>query len=114
VQLADLDSEKLLLLEEGHCLRGQALDFCKQADIAENDLRATSLETLKQMVRLGNGITLVPKLACSSSDGVVYRPFKMEKPSRTIALVWRKTSTKQAVIKVLTGVLRTGQRDKLD
>ena len=63
VKPGDLTGEKLLLLEEGHCLRNQALEVCERAGTEEQDFRATSLETLRQMVAAGFGITLLPRLA---------------------------------------------------
>ena len=75
----------LLLLEDGHCLRDQALDICSGAGVHEKqDFRATSLETLRQMVAAGVGITLLPELAgrgaYGAARGVVIRPFA--KPCR--------------------------------
>ncbi|MGH8242814.1 MAG: LysR substrate-binding domain-containing protein, partial [Steroidobacteraceae bacterium] len=63
VKASDLHGQKLLLLEEGHCLRDQALEVCERAGTEEQDFRATSLETLRQMVAAGLGITLLPRLA---------------------------------------------------
>jgi LysR family hydrogen peroxide-inducible transcriptional activator len=63
VKSSDLSGEKLLLLEEGHCLRDQALEVCTLAGSEEQDFRATSLETPRQMVAAGLGITLLPRLA---------------------------------------------------
>src|SRR5690606_25882695 len=64
VKATDLNGETLLLLEDGHCLREQALDICARTDAQEKqDFRATSLETLRQMVASGGGITLLPQLA---------------------------------------------------
>jgi len=98
---SDIISEQLLLLEEGHCLRSQALEFCSFIGTSERqDFRATSLETLRQMVRANVGITLIPRLAARDNDGIIYIPLKPE-ISRRIALVWRKTSTKMVCIKAL-------------
>ena len=64
MKIDDLNGETLLLLEDGHCLRDQALDVCSRIDVKESeDYRATSLETLRQMVAAGLGITLLPELA---------------------------------------------------
>lgn len=102
----DIKNEKLLLLEEGHCLRDQALDVCSLMGISENqDFRATSLETLRQMVVANVGITLIPELAIKNNDGLVYIPFKDSRPSRTIAMVWRKTSVRQELILKLQNIL---------
>jgi LysR family transcriptional regulator, hydrogen peroxide-inducible genes activator len=95
--LHDLDREHLLLLEEGHCLRDQALDVCRLAGADERDgFRATSLETLRQMVAAGVGSTLLPVLAVqppvSPSPDIHLLPFRDKPPSREIAMVWRRSS----------------------
>ena len=70
IKPTDLNGETLLLLEDGHCLRDQALDVCARAQLHEKqDFRATSLETLRQMVASGGGITLLPLLASSGAYG---------------------------------------------
>ncbi len=95
--LHDLDHEHLLLLEEGHCLRDQALDVCRLAGADERDgFRATSLETLRQMVAAGVGITLLPMLAVQPpvppSPDIHLLSFRGKPPSREIAMVWRRSS----------------------
>jgi LysR family hydrogen peroxide-inducible transcriptional activator len=95
--LHELDHEHLLLLEEGHCLRDQALDVCRLAGANERDgFRATSLETLRQMVAAGIGVTLLPMLAVQPpvppSPDVHLLPFAGKPPSREIAMVWRRSS----------------------
>jgi LysR family hydrogen peroxide-inducible transcriptional activator len=94
IKVDDLRDETLLLLEDGHCLRDQALDICSGADVHEKqDFRATSLETLRQMVASGVGITLLPELAgrgaYGAARGVTIRPFAKPVPTRTIGAVWR-------------------------
>ena len=102
VNQRDLRDEKLLLLDEGHCLRDQALSVSQLAGLQEQDFRATSLETLRQMVKAGTGITLMPKIAISVKEsGIVYVPFDNPAPHRTIGLVWRKTSGKKIAIEKL-------------
>jgi len=100
---ADLISEPLLLLDEGHCLRDQALQFCQINDAKEEqNVRATSLETLRQMVRANTGITFMPELAIhNNDDNIRYIPFEEPQPKRTICLVWRKTSAKQQLMSEL-------------
>jgi LysR family hydrogen peroxide-inducible transcriptional activator len=100
VKLEDLQHHKLLLLEEGHCLRDQALSVCQLAGMEEEqDFRATSLETLRQMVKAGTGITLMPKMAIHKNEtDIRYIPFAEPVPYRSIALVWRKTSARKPVI----------------
>ena len=95
LKVADIMAEKLLLLDEGHCLRDQALDVCGSGSRGREEVRATSLETLRQMVGMGLGLTLLPALAVdagprTSRKSVEIRPFKSPPPGRTIALVWRK------------------------
>jgi len=113
VRAAELEGEKLLLLEEGHCLRDQALDVCARAGTEEQDFRATSLETLRQMVGAGLGITLLPRLAAegpfASARGLAVRPFLPPSPNRVIGAAWRRsTSRAQAIAAVCDIVARTG------
>ena len=107
---ADLAGETLLLLEEGHCLRDQALDVCSRVDVSERqDFRATSIETLRQMVAAGAGITLMPELASrgayAAARGVVLRPFAKPQPVRTVGGVWRRSSGRGAAITALLDVI---------
>lgn len=99
VKQQDLDNKNLLLLEEGHCMRDQALALCHRMQASENqNFRATSLETLRHMISAGVGITLMPSLACSSSDTISYVPFSAPKPTRSIAMYWRSSTAKQALL----------------
>jgi LysR family hydrogen peroxide-inducible transcriptional activator len=101
---ADISGKELLLLEEGHCLRSQALEVCSLMGAGESgSFRATSLETLRQMVISGVGITLIPTIAKRDDDNIVYIPFKQPQPMRQIALVWRKSSARKEVINALLG-----------
>jgi len=95
-----LTGEKLLLLEEGHCLRDQALDICQRHGISEEqDFKATGLETLRQMVKAGSGITFMPNIAIQEDEhDILYIPFIPPEPVRTIGMVWRKTTVKKEVI----------------
>lgn len=112
VALKDLDGEAILLLEDGHCLREQALDVCQRHRAAENtNFRATSIETLRQMVSAGVGTTLMPELAINdSARHVRYLPFRKDQPYREIGLCWRATSTRTPLLtelgKLLAKVLR--------
>ncbi len=99
IKQTELTNTNLLLLEEGHCLRQQALALCHNVNAEENqNFRATSLETLRHMVASGLGITLIPKLACKENDGVTYLSFSGAKPSRTIGMLWRKSSAKEKLL----------------
>jgi LysR family transcriptional regulator, hydrogen peroxide-inducible genes activator len=87
---------RLLLLEEGHCFRDQALSFCNmQSSLPRQTLDASSLSTLVQMVGAGMGVTLIPEMAAAvetRSAPVSVARFKNPQPSRTIGMIWRKTS----------------------
>ncbi len=97
IGLDELRDQHLLLLEDGHCLRDQALDVCHMAGANERSgFRATSLETLRQMVAAKVGSTLLPSLAVSppipASPDIVLVPFKAPSPHRRIGMAWRRTS----------------------
>ncbi len=86
LKVSDIVSEKLLLLDEGHCLRDQALEVCGTGSSGREEVRATSLETLRQMVGMGLGLTLLPALAVDagprvSKKSVEIRPFKKPRPA---------------------------------
>lgn len=91
-----LKEMRLLLLEEGHCFRDQALSFCDLSAKAPKEmLEASSLSTLVQMVAAGIGVTLIPEMAVkveTRSAPVAIARFANPKPSRTIGMVWRKTN----------------------
>jgi len=108
IDQAELAGQSLLLLDEGHCLRGQALQVCQLNGANEGqDVRATGLETLRQMVRAGLGITLMPRIALRPNDEQIrYIPFSPPTPSRTIGLVWRKTSARTALFAELGRLAR--------
>jgi LysR family transcriptional regulator, hydrogen peroxide-inducible genes activator len=111
LKLDDLSDQSLLLLEDGHCLRDQALEVCQLAGASEKTgFRATSLETLRQMVAANVGITLLPSLAVqppvARSDNVQLVAFRGDVPSRRIAMIWRKSSAMTAFLKSLADVLR--------
>ena len=97
IRLDDLADQNLLLLEDGHCLRDQALEVCQLAGAGEKSgFRATSLETLRQMVAANVGITLLPTLAVKPPvpqvDHIRLIEFRGRPPSRHIAMLWRKSS----------------------
>lgn len=104
--LNELRQQHLLLLEDGHCLREQALDVCALSGASEKEgFRATSLETLRQMVAAGVGITLLPMLAVQApvpkSPFIRLLAFKNPAPTRKISLFWRKSSIRSPFIKDL-------------
>ncbi len=111
LDLHELDHVPLLLLEEGHCLRDQALDVCRMAGAGERDgFRATSLETLRQMVASGVGLTLLPVLAVQPpvppSADVALLQFRGDAPHRRIAMVWRKSSAMGPLLQQLSQAFR--------
>ncbi|MBD3669456.1 MAG: DNA-binding transcriptional regulator OxyR [Gammaproteobacteria bacterium] len=99
ITLGDLSEREMLLLEEGHCLRGQALDVCFTAGATENaDFHASSLETLRFMVGEGMGMTLMPQLAVErpgmGQDSIRYIRFADPQPSRRIGMLYRRGSAR--------------------
>jgi LysR family hydrogen peroxide-inducible transcriptional activator len=100
---------RLLLLEEGHCFRDQALSFCNmQSSLLREVLDASSLSTLVQMVGAGMGVTLIPEMAMAvetRSAAVSVARFADPQPSRTIGMVWRKTSPLAAQLLQLSKVV---------
>lgn len=102
IRQRELEHHRLLLLEEGHCLRDQALEVCQMGGGAVEEFRATGLETLRQMVKAGTGITIMPRIAIQKNEtGICYIPFDAPAPQRTIGLVWRKNCARMAVIDAL-------------
>jgi LysR family hydrogen peroxide-inducible transcriptional activator len=106
VRAEDLQGETLLLLEDGHCLRDQALAVCSRSGANEKqDFRATSIETLRQMVATGVGVTLLPELASvgayGTTKGLAIVPFAKPVPTRTIGAIWRKSSARVAAIEAV-------------
>ena len=106
----DLKGETLLLLEDGHCLRDQALEVCSRIGAQEKqDFRATSLETLRQMVATGAGLTLLPELASrgayGNAKGVTIRPFAKPAPVRHVGAVWRKTTARRPAIEAVSKLI---------
>jgi LysR family hydrogen peroxide-inducible transcriptional activator len=101
---------RLLLLEEGHCFRDQALAFCNMQSAPTRELLdASSLSTLVQMVGAGIGVTLIPDMAVAMetrSASVSVARFKSPQPSRTIGMIWRKTSPLVAQLTQISEVVR--------
>lgn len=102
-----LDDRELLLLEDGHCLRDQALEVCKSSGAVENtNFSATSIETLRQMVASNIGATLMPAMAIRGVDpGIRYVRFDAPTPHRDIGIVWRGTSTRHELLSALADLL---------
>ena len=107
--LGDLRGAPLLLLDDGHCLRDQALAVCAGARTEELAFRATSLPTLAQMVSAGAGITLLPHLAVATENRrahLAVRPLADERAFRTLALVWRPSSPAGPALRKLAATIR--------
>lgn len=109
VSQAELHDEELLLLDDGHCFREQALEACSSARVREGEFRATSLSTLVQMVAGGAGITLIPALAVDAEAKrarLHVRPLASPSAQRTIALIWRKGSSLEPALRAIATLLR--------
>ena len=118
MSMSRLSDETLLLLEDGHCLRDQALDVCRLAGAHERSgFRATSLETLRQMVAAVVGVTLLPALSVhepiAQSPNIRLVPFRKPAPSRQIALVWRKSSAMDSFLHTLADTIGALARAQL-
>jgi LysR family hydrogen peroxide-inducible transcriptional activator len=108
-KMADLRHASVLLLDDGHCFREQALAFCSKARADELEFRATSLSTLAQMVASGAGVTLLPALAVPTEARraeLCVRSFARPEPGRTLALVWRKRSPLAAALRQVASTIR--------
>jgi LysR family hydrogen peroxide-inducible transcriptional activator len=106
---ADIDERRLILLEEGHCLRDQTLAFCGNRGTGTMGLGATSLATVMQMVANGYGITLVPEVAADvevRDNRVKLLGFAEPQPGRTIGLAWRHTSPRKSDFTALGKVVK--------
>jgi LysR family hydrogen peroxide-inducible transcriptional activator len=109
IAMDDLDGERVLLLDDGHCFREQALSVCSRAGADEAAYRATSLATLVQMAADGSAVTLLPRLAVPVENrlGTLrVRDFSPEAPSRTIALVYRQKAARETALEAVGETLR--------
>ncbi|RWR08000.1 LysR substrate-binding domain-containing protein [Paenirhodobacter populi] len=117
VCLEDMNGQKLMLLEDGHCLRDQAISLCRRWGAGETSgFRATSLETLRQMVAAGMGITLMPMLAArgplATNGNLRFLPFREDPPpSRSVGMVWRRSSALLPVLRQIARMARDTERD---
>ena len=113
IKIEDLQDETLLLLEEGHCLRGQVMDICSQTMTKERkDFQGTSLETIRHMVSTGIGITLIPQTAIDYKNliqnaSIKYIPFKKPAPARRVGLLFRKTSNRKVCFEKLAASIQS-------
>ncbi len=111
IDAAAIDETRLLLLEDGHCLKDHALAACNRPELrAEAMMLGTSLHTLVQMVDNGLGMTLLPEMALTAGilngTGVIARPLDAAHPARRIALVWRRSSPREKEFQLLAEALR--------
>jgi LysR family hydrogen peroxide-inducible transcriptional activator len=110
IRAADIDETRLLLLEDGHCLKDHALAACNRPEMrAEATMMGTSLHTIVQMVDNGLGVTMLPEMALKAGildhTGLTARPLEADAPSRQIALVWRRASPREKDFHLLAEVL---------
>jgi len=109
IEASRLQGQQMLLLNDGHCFRDQALDICLRYGATERQrYHAASIETLRQMVRLGGGITLIPKLAVPEGreSGIVYKPMVGGPFQRNLALYYRKTHPRRVLLQEMVGLIR--------
>jgi LysR family transcriptional regulator, hydrogen peroxide-inducible genes activator len=109
-----LSGASVLLLDDGHCFRSQALNVCAQSGAREHSFRATSLATLVQMVSTGTGVTLLPAIAVPVENRrgqLRVRRFASPEPGRTLALVWRRGSALRTPLRALAATMRAALRD---
>jgi LysR family hydrogen peroxide-inducible transcriptional activator len=111
VEAGSLDEDRLLLLEDGHCLKDHALSACNRPELrAHAAMMGTSLHTLVQMVDNGLGLTFVPGMAIDagilSGTDVEARALRSDHPYRRIALIWRRSSPRESEFQLLATTLR--------
>jgi len=105
----DLRGARVLLLDDGHCLRAQALEVCSKGRAEELGFRATSLSTLVQMVASGAGVTLLPHVAVEAEAhraNLRIRPFAKPAPGRTLVLAWRRGTAVEPALRAVAEVIR--------
>jgi LysR family transcriptional regulator, hydrogen peroxide-inducible genes activator len=117
IDAALIDESRLLLLEDGHCLKDHALSACNRPELrAEAPMMGTSLHTLVQMVDNGLGLTFIPSMAIEagilSGTRVEARPLRSDHGSREISLIWRRSSPREQEFKLLAGTLRDERRGR--
>lgn len=108
----DIDETRLLLLEDGHCLKDHALAACNRPELrAEATMMGTSLHTIVQMVDNGLGVTMLPEIALNAGildhTGIAARPLGGDNPRRTIALAWRRASPRERDFRLLAEIFST-------
>jgi LysR family hydrogen peroxide-inducible transcriptional activator len=116
IDASEIDEDRLLLLEDGHCLKDHALSACNRPELrAHAAMMGTSLHTLVQMVDNGLGLTFVPGMAIEAGilggTGVDAKPLRSEHPYRRIALIWRRSSPRESEFEMLATTLRQIARE---
>lgn len=111
VEVESIDENRLLLLEDGHCLKDHALSACNRPDLrAHAAMMGTSLHTLVQMVDNGLGVTFIPSMAIEAGilegTGIEAKPLRSDLGFRRIALVWRRSSPRESEFQLLSAALR--------
>ena len=111
----DLSSARILMLEEGHCFRDQALDFCQfDRSARRRGLDGSSLSTLVQMVGAGFGMALIPEMAVpveTRAAAVTTQRFTAPQPTRTVGLVWRKSTPLASHLATIAELIRDAAMD---
>ncbi|MDZ7894431.1 MAG: hydrogen peroxide-inducible genes activator [Sphingobium sp.] len=111
-----IDESRLLLLEDGHCLKDHALSACNRPELrAEATMMGTSLHTLVQMVDNGLGLTMLPEMAIRGgildNTQIIARPLEAEHASRDIALIWRRNNPREKEFRMLADILRSAAEE---
>lgn len=110
VTLADLTDEPFVLLHDAHCLTGELLGFCTRHRLAPLvTARIHQLATLLELIRLGHGVSFVPKMAAGKKDGVTFRGLSDEPPRRTVGAVWAKARVQSPLAKAFVRHLLAGR-----
>jgi LysR family hydrogen peroxide-inducible transcriptional activator len=111
IAAADIDEDRLLLLEDGHCLKDHALAACNRPELGAHAMMlGTSLHTIVQMVDNGLGVTMLPEMAVQAgildNTEISARPLAGDHATRTIALVWRRASPRERDFRLLADILK--------
>ena len=114
IKKEEIDHGRLLLLDDGHCMKNEVMNFCSQTDhLSNHAFRATSLEVLRHMVVAGAGITLMPKLSIERCGLLSYIPFSTPKPMRSIGLVYKASTSKKILFQEIESQIIKRMRDVL-
>ena len=118
IAASSIDERRLLLLEDGHCLKDHALAACNRPELrAEAAMLGTSLHTLVQMVDNGLGVTLLPEMAIAAgildNTNIIARPLTAAHPARRIAIVWRKGSPREKEFRILAQALAKSHDERI-